>query len=301
MQTMGIVFFNIILILCTLPVYLIAKVSIILAMCKPMRANSYRRKAVLISTCIAWRIALGLSCWIKRDCEGLREFHATLGNNGRPAVIVANHASFMDTILLVALTPLSKISHVKMLIASHLLKIPCLGTIASAMGHLAVPYKQKASEGSFELDKELMAVRQQELQDHVAAGNIAAWFPEGTMNRDNIQDIKTFRAGGFTLTVNVDVQIWCVAEVGQSICWPARSSAGGAPCKIGVRIFKLCESSKGLLAAQTGDFKDPHDAAVFLANLAHEQIQERVNQLVADGYGEKRADTGIAEPLLGNT
>lgn len=291
---MAVVFFNIILILFTLPVYLIAKVSIILAKCKPIQTNSWRRKAVLVGTCIAWRISLWLSCWIRRDCEGLREFRAGFGRGERPSVLVANHASFMDTILLVTLTPLSKISRVKMFVSSHIFKIPCLGTIAEVMGHLAVPFKK----GSFELDKELMAVRQNELQEHVAAGNCAGWFPEGTMNRDNLQDIKTFRAGGFTLAVNVDVAIWCVAMQGQAICWPAQSGAGGKPSKIGARIFRLCESSHSLLKEQGVDINDHHAAAICLANFAHDQIQDRVNQLAADGYGEQHRDSGVTEPLL---
>jgi len=295
---MGVLFFNIILIFLTLPVYLIAKVAIILAKCRPITANSWRRKCVLMGTCIAWRISLWLACWVRRDYEGLREFRKTFGSSGRPAVIVANHASFMDTILLVAMTPLSKISHVKMFVSSHIFKMPCLGTITEVMGHLAVPFKQCSTSGTFELDKELMAVRQHELEEHLSAGNVAAWFPEGTMNRDNIQDIKTFRAGGFTLAVNVDVEIWCVALQGQSICWPAKSPTGGKPCRIGARISRLCESSHSLLKAQGKDLADHHAAAICLANSAHDQVQDDVNHLVAHGFGLQHRHAGVTEPLL---
>ena len=73
----------------------------------------------------------------------------------------------------------------------------------------------------------------------------------------------------------------------------------GKPCKIGVKFFRLCESSHGLLKELGADISDHHAATICLANTAHDRVQEHVNQLVADGYGKQRKDTGLTEPLVG--
>jgi len=297
LETMGVVLFNVFLILFTLPAYLIAKMFIVTATCMPMGADSWRSRVVLVCTCIAWRTLLWISCWVRIDYEGLREIRSTLGSSGRPAVIVANHSSFLDSILLGSMLSLSKVAHLKMLVSSHIFKMPCLGTICQAMGFVCVPFKHGGS-GTFETDKELMAVSQRQLEDHLFEGNVAMWFPEGTMNRINVQDVQKFRAGGFTLAVNKDLEIWCVALQGPSVCWPAKSSVGGKASKVGVRIFRLCESSQSWLKAQGMDITDHNACAICLANSTHDQIQEHVNQLVTDGFGVRQRGTGVTEPLL---
>jgi len=234
---------------------------------------------------------------VKKDYSGIHEFRSELGNTGLPSVILANHTSFMDTIVLVAMTPLAHVSRVKMFVSGHLQKMPILGTLVNVMGHLVVPFKSKGAEGGHEVDKEKMAERQKELHDHVSSGGIAAWFPEGTMNREGGQHLQTFRAGGFTLAVSVDVEIWCVAMQGQAICWPPNASVGGRPSAIGARIFRLCDSSHALLRDRGIDLNNEREASLFLANYAHDQMQKRVDDLIAEGYGE-HASTDCSESLL---
>lgn len=96
---------------------------------------------------------------------------------------------------------------------------------------------------------------------------------------DNLHP-ATFRAGGFALAVEVDVEIWCVATVGNNVCWPRRAAAGGAPSRIGVKLFKLCESSHKF-AASAGDERA---RAILLADSAHDRIKEAIDELVAAGY-----------------
>lgn len=283
LEGIAVFFFNLILVLCTLPIYLLAKASNLAATCKPYRAHSCRRRTVLAMTCLAWRLVLILCCWVRTEIDGLDEFRSTCGTTGRSAVLVANHTSFLDTILLVTFMPLAKIVKVKMFVSSHLMKMPFLGPITVAMGHLAVPFKAKSAEGTFELDKDLMAVRQKELEEHVAAGGIAGWYPEGTINRDDTREVKTFRAGGFALAAHLDVEIWCVAFQGNAICWPGSASLGGRPARIGAKIFKLCDSSHSFIAAGNVNPSDEREASIRLANCAHDQTQSHVSQLVEIG------------------
>mmetsp|Transcript_71211 Transcript_71211/g.159393 ORF Transcript_71211/g.159393 Transcript_71211/m.159393 type:complete len:284 (-) Transcript_71211:166-1017(-) len=277
---LGIVVFNLFMVLFTLPAFLVAKVCVLLGAVKPMEPGCFREKLVLVFTCIMWRCTMCCAAlWVRQDIEGLAEFRSTLCQSGRPAVIVSNHASFMDTILLVTYMPLAKQARIKMFVSSHLLKMPIIGTIASAMGHKAVPFKATGAVGGHELDKDLMAKRQKELELHVAGGGLAGWFPEGTMNRGDVRQIGTFRKGGFTLAVHVDVEIWCVAFNGNTTCWPSSAPVGGRPCTIRANIFRLCDSSHQYVRDAKLELGDEDGSSLHLANAAQARVQSAVKAL----------------------
>lgn len=280
-KQVAVFFFNLLMVIFTLPAFLVAKICVLAQAVKPMQSGCLRERIVLVFTCLMWRMLLACSCWVRLDVEGLAEFRSKLAQSGRPAVIVSNHASFMDTILLVTFMPLAQQAKIKMMVSSHLLNMPIIGTIATAMGHKAVPFKATGADGTFELDKELMAKRQQELELHVASGGLAGWFPEGTMNRGDVREISTFRAGGFTLAVHVDVEIWCVAFHGNAACWPRTAPVGGRPCTIRARIFQLCESSHMYVRDAGVEVSKEREASIHIANGAHEKVQAAVKELCA--------------------
>lgn len=275
---LAVFFFNLIMVLFTLPAFMFAKVCIWSSAIVPLEPGCLREKAVLIFTCIMWRMTMFCACWVRQDIDGLASFRENLGASGRPCILVANHASFLDTILLVTYMPLAKQAKIKMLVSSHLFHMPVIGTIAKAMGHKAVPFKATGADGSFELDKEVMAKRQQEMELHVASGGLAGWFPEGTMNRGDVREISTFRAGGFAIPVHVDVEIWCIAFQGNTVCWPRAAPVGGRPSKIQVQIRRLCESSHASIAT-AGLEGDERAASIHLANSAHDVVQAAVRQM----------------------
>merc|ERR1719272_2018928 len=126
-----------------------------------------------------------------------------------------------------------------------------------------------------------MAERMQMLEDHADDGGVVAWFPEGQINRGDPHQVGMFRAGGFVLPALIDVEIWCIASVGNSICWPRQAAVGGRPCDIGIKIFQLCESSHDFVSSVA-----PTDKAqsILLANSAHDAIQQAVDDLIARGF-----------------
>jgi len=294
--------FNLVLVICTFPAYLLAKFSLLTDRCKSLHTKSCRRRAVLVSTGLAWRATLALCCWVRTKVDGLSEFRSTLGASGRAQIVVANHLSFLDTILLVSFTPVARLAEAKMLVSPHLAKMPFIGPLVLAMGHVQVPFKASGTEGGFEVDKELMAVRQREMEEHVAAGGIAGWFPEGTINKGDPREVGLFRAGGFLIPVHLDVEVWCAAFQGNGVCWPRTAAAGGRPARIGVKIVKLCDSSRAFFTSEGNvDPSDEQAAARFLANKAHDQVQDGVTLLNQEGFVDAsvgRAIDGSREPLL---
>mmetsp|Transcript_89774 Transcript_89774/g.253166 ORF Transcript_89774/g.253166 Transcript_89774/m.253166 type:complete len:296 (-) Transcript_89774:201-1088(-) len=283
-DVLGIIVFNILMLSLLAPVWICAAVGLCCSSCTSKNSACRRCLAsfVIRATCLAWRLLLCLCCWIRVHVEGLDEFRSQLGASGRPVVIALNHTSFLDTILAVSLTPLDRVGSVKMMVGNHILNMPFLGQIVRAMGHLSVPFKQSGATGSFEVDKELMAESLRDLERHANDGGIVAWYPEGTINKQDPRTVGMFRAGGFVIPVNLDSEIWCIASVGNQDCWPPKAAVGGRPAKIHIRIFELCESSHCCLDAvnRPNELSNAKARQVYLANHAHRKVQEAIDEMV---------------------
>lgn len=292
-ESLGVFLFNFWLVSLMLPIWAVASIGNLCCRCCKCGEDCLAR-VVIFMTAIAWRTTMLMSsCFIHVDVKGLNDFRTKLGSTGRPAVLIANHTSFLDTILILTLYSLRHSGSVRMFVGNHLFKMPLLGSIVKAMGHLSVPFKS-GQGGKFEVDKEEMAVRMKQLQDHVEEGNFAAWFPEGQVNLGDVMKLQMFRAGGFTIPVNVDVELWCLAAVGNGVCWPGKSSVGGRPAQIGVKIWRLCESSQDFISEINGS---EQDKCRFMANESQKAVQKVVDELAADGF-VATADDEDKEALL---
>lgn len=241
-------------------------------------------KAVIVATCICWRIALGFCFWIQVDLDGIAEFRAKLGTTGRPFCVLGNHCSFFDIFLAVTLQPVRRVGDMKMIVSSHVLKMPIIGRVCTTMGHLGVPFKDASDTGTnFEVDKEKLALVMQGFEDHLISGGGCSWFPEGQVNKGDCSKLQQIRAGGLGIAVRHDVEIWCITFVGNAVSWPKAAPIGGYPARIGGRITCLCESSNALLSDPQVD-KDERARCVYLANMVQETMQTTIDGLVAKGF-----------------
>uniref|UniRef100_A0A6U6NQE5 Phospholipid/glycerol acyltransferase domain-containing protein n=1 Tax=Zooxanthella nutricula TaxID=1333877 RepID=A0A6U6NQE5_9DINO len=275
----GTVLFSIFLVLCTLVPWSIAKVGSCFSHCCPARCPASRR-LVQHSVVLFWRLLLWLSCWVRIRIDGTREFRRASGATGRPCVVVSNHLSFLDTPLLISLLPMTKVARVKLMVTSKMATMPFLRTIVRMTEHIIVPFARPDPE-CLEVDRDLMAVRLKELEDHMRRGGFAVWFPEGRLNSGDPTHVGTFRAGGFRLPARVDAEIWCIALVGTGDCWPHDSAVGGRPATVRGTIFRLCESSFECASTGRGGpgLGDESSAAKFLAESARQRIQRAVDDI----------------------
>jgi 1-acyl-sn-glycerol-3-phosphate acyltransferase len=205
-------------------------------------------------------------------------------NTGRPKVIVANHQSFMDTVLLTSYLPLGRAVDVKMYVASTLCKTPGLGTIVLAAGHIEVPFQaSKTTDTNMSVDKNVLEERMQVFSKHIEGGGTGSWYPEGRLNREDHKKVGMFRAGGFAIAEEADVQLWGMAFVGVNSCWPSRASVGGRPSHIKMRLFLICESTHAHLREnevsreQVGDSGEK--ARTFLADSTRVLVQEHCDRM----------------------
>jgi 1-acyl-sn-glycerol-3-phosphate acyltransferase len=241
-------------------------------------------KVVITVLAVCWRCALMLSCWIRIDMDGVDTLRRELGSTGKPVCVVANHCSFFDIFMAVTLQPLSKVGGFKMIVSSHVLKMPVIGRVATACGHLAVPFKDAdGTSTNFEVDKDKLAIVMQDFEEHLKSGQCCSWFPEGTVNKGDCAKVQQIRAGGLGIAVRNDAEIWVCTFVGNAISWPKNAPIGGIPAHIGVRAFCLCKSSKELLAdPKSGD--DERSRCIFLADLLQSKMQSVIDEFVGKGY-----------------
>ena len=73
--------------------------------------------------------------WISVECQGLGLIK-DLGASGNPVLIIANHTSFLDTLVFAAHIDFQTIAGIKTLVAASLFKLPLLGHIMKSIGHI---------------------------------------------------------------------------------------------------------------------------------------------------------------------
>lgn len=105
-------------------------------------------------------------------------------HNIRSSVIVCNHVSYLDPILLISL-----FKRQKTIVMSVLFKIPIFGWVVRHSGYLPVTIGKDLSMP--------MTDRIQRLKDYLASGGNIFIFPEGTRSKDG--ELGSFRSGAFKI------------------------------------------------------------------------------------------------------
>lgn len=252
------------------------------------RASDELAGVLIRLTCLAWRMTIMLSCWIRVETQGAEDFFAALRVR-RPRCLIGNHLSFLDTIVLVSLAPVLQANAFRVLVSSHIMRLPVLGFMIRSMGMVEVPFKNARDESDWSCDEEAMSVSFQRLEAHLWRGGVAAWYPEGLMNRDDGKQVGFFRAGGFAMPVKGDCEIWGAALVGTSHCWPRKSPLGGSPARIQCKFFKICDSSLACVeAAGLKGNDNERERCIYLANHARQKMQVAVSQLFAERDSSQR-------------
>jgi 1-acyl-sn-glycerol-3-phosphate acyltransferase len=117
-----------------------------------------------------------------------------------PAVIVANHASFLDVLLLLAVLPPT----VRFAAKASLIRYPILGTILHRAGYVLVQRGSRDSTAA--------------LATTIDDGDSLFVFPEGTFVR--APGVMPFRLGAFQVAVEKGVPVVAIALRGTRAVWP---------------------------------------------------------------------------------
>lgn len=304
-ECLGKIIFNFMLIIFTLPIVILVGINNLIWGCFPGTAACLQPLSARI-TAASWTLMMWVCCCIvpikKTGVDEVKK--DMLAGNGKPRLMIFNHLSFFDTILICTIFPLSVIAQTKMMSSEHLFRMPLIGTIVKGPGHFKVPFKSqetkkeeapaegaaplnaRGSVADFAVDKDEIAKVMAAFEAHVASGKIGAWFPEGRMN-PHPKEVQQFRAGGFAIATHIDTAIYCGVFAGFEVFWNRKSALGGVPSNCAVHTFKLCDSSYALAKELAGgdDSKlSEKEKCVLIANHAQKRIQEERDRIVNDGW-----------------
>lgn len=102
----------------------------------------------------------------------------------RSSIIICNHLSYLDPILLISLSPKQRT-----IIKSTFLKVPFFGWILKKAGY--IPSSPREMSGT------AMIENLESIKEHLAGGGNLFVFPEGTRSRDG--KLNTFNKGVFSI------------------------------------------------------------------------------------------------------
>lgn len=130
------------------------------------------------------RLALGLA-GLRPGCTGLE--HLPEG----PAILVANHAGYLDFLICAATLP----THIRFVIKGELRNHPLLGPVLVRLGHVFID-RHSATRSLADLDVVVELLR---------AGERVVLFPEGTFSPD--VGMRPFKLGSFRLACETGVPV----------------------------------------------------------------------------------------------
>jgi len=140
---------------------------------------------------------------------------------GDPAIVVANHASYLDGVILTAVLP----TRFTFLIKQEMRAAPIVGFILQRLGSEFVDRGDVSQR--HRIGRRLVQAAHQ--------GKALAVFPEGTF--DEQPGLKPFRPGAFRAAYRADTRIWPTAIVGARHKFPAGRILA-APGPLRVRVCK---------------------------------------------------------------
>lgn len=216
------------------------------------------RVGVKALLCLGWRAAVAAAPWLRVSADGLEG----LRRSEKPLVLLANHCSYMDSILLAQL-PWAFLRRNTIVVGDFGWHLPLLGRVCRAAGFL------HAGEAA-----ELQLC----LETHLRSGGTATWFPEGRLSWEP-EKLQLFRAGGFLPLLRVDCEVWLLAHAGSDQAWPRCSALGGRPASIHLSCRRLCASSAALASASLQPAVYERGRCVWLASVAQATLQTQLSAI----------------------
>lgn len=149
-----------------------------------------------------WAKIMLLICNTKVEIIGIENIR-----RGKPQILMANHQSDFDILIVLAHIP----GQFRWLVKKELFQIPVFGAAMKSAGYIEIDRndREKAMQS---LDEAALRIRE---------GKSIMAFPEGTRSR--FGEIKTFKQGTFYLAIKSGVPIVPISIIGSGEIMPKRS------------------------------------------------------------------------------
>ncbi|KEG14629.1 putative acyltransferase [Trypanosoma grayi] len=217
--------------------------------------------------CFSSGILMGKVLWFLSPQIHVKFMEGSLDWRGieNRGVFCACHTSFFDTIFFLWLCPVEYLLNVRSFAKRALWKMPLMGEVIRACGHLPVHFT--AGGPSFAVDKEKQAVVSAAAESFLADGGVLCFFPEGALN-PTPEVLTDFRLGTFSMVVKHQVPIHYIVYAGCSEVWdPALKGMPGFPADVYVYVGKY--------------EYDENATAVDVAKGLREEMQRHLDDMLA--------------------
>lgn len=195
-----------------------------------------------------------------------------------PIIVIANHSSYADGILL-ALACRRLGRSLRLLATSGVFSAPLLGTVARKLGFIRV--KRGAADASASLD---------EAAEALAHGEAVGIFPEGRLTRDPMMWPERAKTGAVRLALRTGAPIVPVAMVGSHRVLRRRHAARALLVNVVRRPRVDAEVGDPINVRMLMNIGPHTEPTIDEVRLAADAVMARLVALVAEVRGEKPPD-----------
>jgi len=220
---------------------------------------------------IAFRWCFFLTPWISLPKTKLNFKKAI---SGRPIMILFNHTSMADPLVITALLDLDSIKYTRTLLKASLYAIPFFGAICKLTGHFPVYFKS-GDTGAFSVEREKQDRVMDQVEAHVKSGGTLGVFPEGQINKNPLQ-LQAFRRGSFLIASKYQLPVWGCVLKGCDDIWP-RASYPGSPSSVQAHLFPIADP---MLVTSNDE----------LCELAEKRFQEELDKVNKSTQNQRHGD-----------
>jgi len=212
----------------------------------------------------------------------------------KPRMLIINHVSFLDAIYVTSVLPNSVMFSVRTLASIGIMRLPAIGTICYAAGHIVVYFKGATTgiskSDDFVVDPTKVQKMGEYVQTHIHNRGYFILCPEGKLNAVDERKLQNFRYGGFKTIEEHDMKVYGMAWTGFGTVWPV-GSIGGTPSKAQCKLFpvfpdgakeavkKIEEDKPGSTVKIDPKAEKPESNCKILAETAQEIFQGHLDSL----------------------
>jgi 1-acyl-sn-glycerol-3-phosphate acyltransferase len=187
--------------------------------------------------------------------EDVRKLHS--------AIVVCNHLSYLDPILLVSL-----FGRQKTIVKHTFFKVPIFGWFLKNYGYI--------SSGASDMTGEAMINSLEEIKEHLASGGVVFVFPEGTRSRDG--NLAPFNKGVFTIARYCNAPLKLIFISGTNKLFP--------PGHYLFNTHDFNQITLELIGSLEPDYKGNSFSIAALADEARNIFEEKIANVKKDKRGE---------------
>ena len=190
----------------------------------------------------------------------------------KPCIIMANHVSKIDGILLASILGPHLHSKSKFLISSNAYSNPIAAEVFNKVGCFPIPFKSNKDNDS-SIDKDKYNETKKMIDKHLLDNGQIVYFPEGVLN-DSPKKLLPFRHGFFSTIIQHKLPIYVITTTGTGDLWAKGDHLPGNSATIKYDLSEIKDWNQSIKDGKLLDLTN-----VQLSEKCHEHMQNILNSM----------------------